>query len=110
MSIYKNKQHPGNRSTQQNRALHLDFRLISDNLNRAGFGLQAVMNVKKQDVPWTPLLVKEALWKPLQIALFDKMSTTELNKSEISEIHQKLITSLNKSLGLNAIEFPNDAT
>ncbi|RMD46978.1 MAG: hypothetical protein D6834_01660 [Aquificota bacterium] len=43
------------------------------------------------ELQWTPALVKEMLWRPLQEAVLGKHSTTELLKiGEIDKIHEIL--------------------
>ncbi|HKZ40645.1 MAG TPA: hypothetical protein VJ044_06760, partial [Candidatus Hodarchaeales archaeon] len=42
------------------------------------------------EIPWNKERVKEFLWRPIQQAMTDKESTTELNTVEPSEIHAVL--------------------
>lgn len=75
------------RSLKQNSALHLLFTIISSQLNEMGvefkyFGLKG----KVLSVRHTPNLVKEHVWRPLQIALFDIQSTKKINTQQINEI------------------------
>lgn len=75
------------RTTKQNSALHLLFTIISNQLNEMGvefqyFGLKGqVLSVRH-----TPNLVKEHIWRPIQIALYDIKSTTKINTVQINEI------------------------
>jgi hypothetical protein len=72
------------RTLLQNKSLHLAFKQIADTLNESGIDFANFPLVI--DVPWNALLVKEALWKPIQTALTGRTSTTALNTNEINEI------------------------
>ena len=80
------------RSTRQNSALHLLFTIIANQLNEMGvefqyFGLKGqVLSVRH-----TPNLVKEHVWKPIQLALFDIKSTTKINTIQINEVVDVLV-------------------
>jgi hypothetical protein len=75
------------RSSLQNRALHLLFKQLSDNLNNLGMtfnytGLKGV-NI---EIPHTGNLVKEVIWRPIQVALFDIKSTRDIETKHIDTI------------------------
>jgi len=80
------------RSLQQNRALHLFFIMVSDNLNDLGITF-VYRGLKGQEIetPYTEILVKETLWKPIQKTLFDIESTTELDTEKINKILDILV-------------------
>ena len=75
------------RTTLQNSALHLLFTIISNQLNEMGSEFK-YLGLKGQvlSMRHTPNLVKEMIWKPIQIALFDIKSTTKINTQQINEI------------------------
>ena len=82
-----------NRTLSQNSALHLYFEHISQSLNEMGItfvwkGLKG----NDMEIRYTAELVKAHIWKPIQITLFKKESTTKLTTHEMNEI----ITVLNK--------------
>jgi len=92
-----------NRSLTQNNALHLFFEHISTQLNEMGntfhyTGLKGV----EIECRYTGNLVKEMIWRPIQITLFDKESTTKLNTNEMNEI----ITILNKFFADRGVYLP----
>ena len=94
------------RSDQQNRSLHLFFTIISDHLNEIGqeyvyFGLKG----KEISLPYTPELVKNFFWKPIQKALFETDSTTKLTTTQIDRIVD-VITKFFGDKGV-LIEFPS---
>lgn len=78
------------RTLQQNRAIHKFFELLADDLNSAGLDMKRTLK-PQADIPWTPITVKEYLWKPIQDAMLHKESTTELTTKEISQVYEVLI-------------------
>jgi len=95
-----------NRTSQQNKALHLFFTMLTDELNNAGFDQRKVLK-PSVDIPWTPEAVKEQLWKPIQKLMYNKESTTELEKvKEIDRVHEVLMRHLGEKFGLEYIPFP----
>jgi hypothetical protein len=94
------------RSNTQNSALHLYFDFISKELNNLGLEFQ-YQGLKGLDfsIMYTPNIVKEFVWRPIQIALFDKESTTKLTSKEINEI----IDVITKFFGERGVylEFPS---
>jgi len=100
-----------NRTIQQNKALHKYYRMLSEALNDAGLDMKAVLR-PDIDIPWTESTVKKHLWKPIQIAMIDKESTTELEKEEVNRVYKVLDRHLAAKLGLS-VPFPTreeDAT
>lgn len=93
------------RTLTQNAALHLYFTHLAAALNASGFDLRRTL---KQDVeiPWTPDLVKQWLWKPIQNAMLNKDSTTQLTTKEIDEVLDVLTRHLGEKLGIS-VEFPS---
>lgn len=61
------------RTKQQNRALHVLFRMMSDLLNENGLDMRKTLK-PGVDIPWSPEAVKEFLWRPVQEAQFNKHS------------------------------------
>lgn len=94
------------RSSQQNRALHLYFELICDELNELGLEF-LYTGIKGVDMStrYTPKIVKDFIWRPIQIAMFDIESTTQIDTIQIDEI----IDVLTKFFGEKGIEleFPS---
>lgn len=97
---------PKKRSSQENRALHVLFQNIAYELNRLGleFTFRGIKGMEIQTT-YTPEIVKEFIWKPLQNALLSKSSTTELTHSDI----QMIFDILGKWFAENGIEivFPS---
>jgi len=96
------------RTIQQNKAMHVDFKLICDALNDAGLDQRKVLK-PSISIPWTEHAVKEQLWKPIQKALYGKESTTELDKlKEIEHVHDVLMRHLGEKFEIEYIDFPSD--
>ena len=79
------------RTSQQNKALHVYFELVADALNSAGFDIQKTIEKSPIDISWSRESVKELLWRPIQKTIYSKQSTTELEKSkEIDAVYENL--------------------
>ena len=66
--------------------MHLYFRLLADALNDAGQDMRKTLR-QDIDIPWTPISVKENLWKPVLLAYKQKTSTTQMNTRDIDAIY-----------------------
>ena len=69
------------RTLTQNKAMHLFFGWLAETLNDAGLDMKKVLR-EDIDIPWTRESVKEHLWRPIQKAMTDKQSTTEITTVE----------------------------
>ena len=94
------------RSSLQNRALHLFFTQVSNELNRNGIpfvytGLKGM----EMETQWTPELFKSMTWKPIQKAMYGTDSTRQLKRNQIDPIFEVI----NKFFAERGIEisFPN---
>lgn len=74
------------RSNLQNRSLHKYCSLLAEALNDAGYDCFNFFN-EGFAMPWNEKLVKEMIWKPVQVAMIDKGSTTEANTAEYTEVY-----------------------
>lgn len=84
------------RTINQNKALHKGCQLIGDALNDAGHDMRKVLK-PEVEIPWTTLSVKEYMFKSIMKSMFQKESTTELEKvGEIEEVWDVLMRHLNK--------------
>jgi hypothetical protein len=93
------------RTLDQNRAIHKLFTMLSDNLNTLGLGMKDVLK-PTTEIWWTPEAVKEYLWRPLQKAMLQKESTTELTTVEVSRVYKQLAHIIGEKHGVE-IEFPS---
>ena len=70
------------RSELQNASMHLYFRMLADAFNLAGLDMKKTLK-PEIDIPWSSDRVKEFLWRPVQEAMLNKESTTELTTREL---------------------------
>ncbi len=96
------------RSLTQNRALHLYCTMLSDSLNEAGFDFRETIK-DGIDVPWTPELAKDYLWRPVQNAMTGHESTTKPEREQYSEVYEVLNRHLSSKLGIH-VKWPSKDT
>ena len=80
----------GNRTTDQNSALHAVLRRLAEALNDAGQEMAHPFNPEFH-IPWSEVSVKELLLRPIAVAKYDKASTTRLTRKELSEVVEILL-------------------
>lgn len=88
------------RTPQQNRAFHLLFQQIADTLNEHGLDMRQVLK-PEVDIPWTKETVKEYIWRPIQKAMFEKTSTTELTTDQVDQVYSTINRFLGEKHGLH---------
>jgi len=75
------------RTSKQNRALHKLFVIMCEQLNELGMEFQYTgLKGLTLSVMYTPSIVKDLFWRPIQIALFDIESTKDVNTEQINKI------------------------
>jgi len=89
------------RTERQNNAMHLWFRQMADQLNDAGYSAKHPFN-DEIEVPFTEVLVKEMLYKPIIKAMYDKKSTATLTGGQVSEAAEVLVRWLSEKKGIHA--------
>lgn len=94
------------RTGQQNKALHKYCNMVAEALNDAGLDMRKVLK-PEVEIPWTGTSVKNSLWRPIQDAMLDKESTTELDTSQVDAVYKVLSRHLSSKLGIN-VEFPSE--
>jgi len=86
----------------------LFFTRLAEALNDAGLDQRKVLK-PSVSVPWTKTSVHDQLWLPIQNALYGKLSTTELDKSqEIDKVHEVLMRHISEKFHLEYIDFPHE--
>ena len=97
---------PITRSTAQNRSLHLYFSFISNELNELGIQYQYTgISGKTFELRYTSDLVKNFIWRPIQMSMFNKKSTTQLTTKEMNDIID-VITNFFAERGI-VLDFPS---
>jgi len=93
------------RSNQQNRALHLYFNILAEELNLHGLDMKSFLKV---EINWSGLMVKELLWKPLQKIHLGEKSTTKLKTEDINKVYDILNRVISeRSKGNVQVAFPS---
>jgi len=91
-SIVEFKEVKQTRSNLQNRALHLFFAFICQELNNLGITFNYTgIKWMPTETRYTELLVKETIWRPIQMTLFNIESTKDIGSNEINEIAEVII-------------------
>lgn len=93
------------RTIQQNRSLHKFCELLAIALNDAGLDMKKTLK-EEIEIPWTKESVKEHLWKPIQVVMVDKESTTEMDTVEPSIIYETLNRHLSQKFGIS-VDWPS---
>lgn len=93
------------RTKQQNKALHVLFSLLAEELNNNGLDMRKTLK-PEVEIPWSKMAVKEYLWRPIQQAQFAKKSTTELTTKEIDEVFDTINRHIGERFGIH-IPFPS---
>lgn len=93
------------RTNLQNRALHKYCELLSTAFNDAGLDVHHTLS-HDIEVPWSPLLVKELIWKKVQIPLLNIKSTTKLNRKQCSEVYEVINRHTATTFGIS-MPFPH---
>ena len=96
------------RTIRQNSALHLMFTHLAEQLNEGGLYMQKVLK-PGVEIEWTPDMIKEYIWKPLQKAQTGKESTTQLERKEVDEVFNTLVKHFGEKFNLT-LEFPSIET
>jgi len=93
------------RTSQQNKALHLYCQMVADEMNAAGYDFQQAITLP---VKMTGELVKEYMFKRIMSVMYsDKESTTELSKTEIQEVYEAMNAATAQKFGVS-MNWPSD--
>lgn len=93
------------RTLTQNAALHLFCGWLAKALNDAGLDMRRTLR-HDVEMPWTQSAVKDYLWRPIQVAMTDKQSTTEITTVEPTAIYDVLARHLGERLGVECPPWP----
>ena len=95
------------RTSQQNRALHKYFALVSKAMSDAGYTVQKVLEYTPELQP-SPSFVKR-IWQEIQKETLGKRRTRDLEKQyEIDKVYEEFNLFLGEKLKIENIPFPND--
>lgn len=94
------------RTLTQNKAIHLWFTMMANELNNAGLDMRKVLK-PGVSIPWTPESFKENIFKPVLKIYKNKNSTTEMTTKEIDELLEIIVRHLGETQGFESPEFPS---
>jgi len=94
------------RTVLQNASIHKYCLLLANQFNDAGLDMKAVLKIKTASVDWTMVSVKEVIWRPIQVAMFDKESSTKLETGEVSKVYEQIAKHLSENLNITQ-SFPS---
>ena len=94
------------RTATQNAAMHLFFDHLATELNDAGWDMRKTLK-PEVSIPWTGHSIKEHLWRPIQMALYSKESTTDLSKDQVGHVYEVLNRHIGEKTGVH-VPFPTD--
>ena len=93
------------RTLTQNKAIHKYFVMLAESLNNAGLDVKKTMR-HDVDIPWTPELIKELIWRGVQEAMFDIKSTTKLDTEQVSKVYETINRHTSSTMGVSVV-FPS---
>ena len=93
------------RTSAQNNALHVYCRLLGEKLHDSGYDMKRVIK-QEVDIPWSPSLVKEYLWKPIQKIVANEDSTAKAGSDDYYKTYSVLSRHLSDKFGV-FVEFPS---
>ena len=99
------KRHEKKRTGPQNNSLHLWLTQLAKELNDAGFDLKSITR-EGYKIPCTMNNLKEEIWRPTQISLFGKKSTTKVSTTQIQEIYLVIDKAISERTGVH-VEWPS---
>ena len=77
------------RTSKQNRALHKWFTLLAKEMKDRGLDMRKVLKPSIEITP-TMELVKNTIWRPIQIAKYGKESTTQITTKELQGVYDDI--------------------
>ena len=92
------------RTPPQNRAIHKYFTMLAESLNNAGLDVKKTMQ-HDVDIPWTETLIKELIWRKVQIAMYDVESTAKLDTEQVGKVYEVINRHIAQTFGVSVV-FP----
>ena len=74
------------RTSLQNRSLHLYCEMVASELNERGITTVQFFD-EGFEMPFTQDIVKDNIWRKVQVALLDKESTIDLERKECEKVY-----------------------
>jgi len=93
------------RTLPQNNSIHLYCEHLAAHLNASGFDMKRVL-AHKMDIPWSKQTAKEFIWNEAQKGQFNKVSSTKLERDEVTQVYDVLNRFFSDKFGLH-VPFPS---
>ena len=87
------------RTNLQNASLHKYCTLMACELNQHGFDMHKVLS-EAIAIPWNDVLVKELMWRPVQLAMVGEKSTTKANRKDYGAIYDVINRYISEAFGV----------
>ena len=87
--------------------MHLYFTQVAEELEAAGFDKLAVLQLMKENMPWSPDSVKEDIWKNFMRFKGFGEKTSKMNSDQVTVIYELTNLFLTTRLGMESILFPS---
>lgn len=87
------------RTSRQNRAMHKYFGLLAGELNGAGLDMRKFLK-PGIEIPWNAGTIKNNVWRPVQIIVTGKESTTQLKTDEPSKVYNVISRHISQEHGI----------
>ena len=100
------KKLPKTRTNPQNASLWLYLKNLAEELNNAGYEMVVKIVNKEVHIPWDKDSLKRVVWDGIMLKMFNKKSSTELTRSEISEVYEVMNRFTSNSFGVG-LQWPN---
>ena len=94
------------RTGQQRKAIEVYCKELASALNEAGYPLTKFPFSEGVEIMWNQMRIKEELWRPVQIAMLNKESTTKLSTKEVNEVYEILSKKVSEATGVY-LRFPS---
>jgi len=102
--VVDTKGNKSKRTALQNRAIRKFWSMLAEGLNNAGLDWRKVLK-PEVEVPWSESMAGEMLWRPVQKAMYNTESTTQLETGHVKEVYETLNRHLSQKFGLH-VPFP----
>ena len=80
--------------------------MLADELNAAGLEMRKVLK-PEVEIIWTTESVKEYLFRPIMLAMYDIISTTDLDTKQVSKVYEVLNRHTANRFGIS-LPFPSE--
>lgn len=97
------------RSSKQNRSLHLYCAMLASAMNESGQHLIIIVNQKQTEINWNCETVKELIWRPIQKAVTQQKSSTKCSTADYPVIYEHLNRYTTEKLGIY-VPWPSEFT